>query len=164
MKILADFGINPILLGAQIVNFLIILYLLKRFAYKPIFEMLDKRKKVIEEGVKNAENSNKALERALEEEKKILKKAQTQAETVLVDAKQQAGTIVLDATDQAKQQVEKLLADAKKEIEIQTKETEKKLASQTTKLAIDILQKSLKGMFDSNHQKEVLEKAIKNLK
>jgi len=52
MEILKEFGIQPTLLLAQIVNFLIILFVLKKFFYKPIIKVLDARKKRIEVSLK----------------------------------------------------------------------------------------------------------------
>ena len=159
-----SFGINPVLLVAQIINFLIIMWLLKRFAYKPIFEMLNKRRQSIAEGVKNAEESNKTLQKALEEEKQILKTAQTQAQEILTDAQKQASQTLTDAESSAKVRVEKILADAKEEINRQSVETQKKLAKHTARLAVELLEKSLSGMVDTKTQKEVVSKAVKKLK
>ena len=75
MEILKNLGFDPVMLAAQIVNFLIILYLLKRFLYKPILEMLKKREDSIKEGLKQAEEARITLEKTLQEEKKILSKA-----------------------------------------------------------------------------------------
>lgn len=162
-ELVKNFGIQPILLVAQIVNFLIIFWLLKKFAYKPIFDVLQKRKNEIAEGVKNAEDSAKALEKALEEEKTILKKAQTQSQVILSDAQKQATDMLAEAENAAKVRGEKILEEAKQEIERQTQETEKRLAAHTARLAVDLLEKSISGMVDTKTQKEVLEKAAKKL-
>jgi len=162
--LIKNFGVNPYLLSAQIVNFLIILYILKRFAYKPILKLLDKRKQTIEEGQKNAEKATIALQKALDEEKKILRNAQSEAKNILSDANKQADTIITSSHEKGKKQVEKLLADARDQLEKERKETEKRLASQITTLAVDILQKSLKGFFSEKEQKEVMKKAAETLK
>src|ERR1035437_2709692 len=96
MEILKNFGFDPILLVAQIVNFLIILFLLKKFLYKPVLDMLKKRKDDIEKGVKDAEEGRLTLEKALEEEKKILRIAQEQSKKIIDDAGNQAIAIAQD--------------------------------------------------------------------
>lgn len=164
MEILKNFGFDPTLLVAQIVNFLIILYLLKRFAYKPMIAVLEKRRKTIAEGQKNAEKANKALEEALEKEKKILQTAQAEAKAMMADANKQSETIITTAHEKGKQQVEKIIKDTKEQLERERKETEKQIAVHVNQLAIDILQKSLQGFFDEKQQKEVMEKAVKSLK
>lgn len=162
--LLNNFGVNFYLLGAQIVNFLIILYLLKRFAYNPIFKMLDARRKTIAEGVKNAEESAKVLEKALEEEKEILKKAQNQAQLILAEAGSQAQQTIAEAESNAKVRVEKILQDANRDIQKQTQEAQKYLATQTTKFATELLEKSLSGLISDKEQKEVVMRVTKKLK
>ena len=61
MELLSNLGINGKLLLAQIVNFFILLYILKRFAYKPILKVLDDRKEKIEKGLRDAENAKDKL-------------------------------------------------------------------------------------------------------
>lgn len=164
MDLIKNFGINWLLLAAQIVNFLIILYLLKRFAYKPILEVLEKRRVSIEEAHKNAENAAKAMEKALDEEKKIMRNAQNEAKNMIAEAGKQAETIVNNAHDKAKTQSERLVKETQEQLERDRKEMEKQLATKTTDLALTMLQQSLKGFFDDKQQKEVLEKAGKVLK
>ena len=52
MELLKDFGFDPILLTAQIINFLIVLVVLKKFMYKPVLDMLKKRENDIKKGIK----------------------------------------------------------------------------------------------------------------
>ena len=90
MEILENFGVNPILLAAQIVNFLIIFFVLKKFLYKPILELLKKRQIMIKEGISQAEESRIKLEKVIIEEKNILRQAQLAAKKVIEDAKQES--------------------------------------------------------------------------
>lgn len=163
-QILNQFGVQPILLVAQIVNFLIVLYLLKRFALKPILQVIKDRQKTIADSLKNAEQAQKALENATEKEKEILQKAQAEAKQTLSDARMQAADIAKTAEDNTREQVERMISDAHKKIEKQTEDAEKALASKVTSLAADMLKSSLKGMLSDKDQEEVVAKATKTLK
>jgi F-type H+-transporting ATPase subunit b len=158
MDIITNFGINPILLIAQIVNFLILLYLLKRFAYKPIFTMLEGRKKTIEEGLKNAEEAKKAFDKAIEEEKKILRKAQDAAKQILSDAKNQADQIAKESEEKTKGVIEQMMIDTRKKMEQESKDMEKRLAVSTAALAVSIIKEAVSDIFNEKEQKEVIEK------
>lgn len=162
--LLTNFGINWYLLIAQIVNFLIVLYLLKRFAFGPILKLLQDRKKTIAESVKNAEETQKLLEQTEEREKEVLKAAQSQAQEIIAGAKQQASTLQQEADEATKARVERMLTDAQKKIEEQTALAEKQLATQVAKLSVDVLEKSLKGFFTDKEQKDVVAKATKKIK
>src|SRR3989344_3938875 len=135
MEILENFGVNPILLAAQIVNFLIIFFVLKKFLYKPILELLKKRQIMIKEGISQAEESRIKLEKVIIEEKNILRQAQLAAKKVIEDAKQESIELARQASDNAKKQTEKILTDARAQISREYAETEKRLAVQTSKLA-----------------------------
>lgn len=162
--ILNSFGVSPVLLVAQIINFLIILWLLKRFAYKPIFSMLEKRRKEIQDGIQHAKDAEIELEKALEKEKEILKKAQSQAQVILADSHKQASLTLSQAEEAAKIRVAKMLEDAQREISQETQNAQQQLAKQTGKLAVEILEKALVGMVDTTVQKEVVEKVTRKLK
>jgi len=164
MEILENFGVNPILLAAQIVNFLIIFFVLKKFLYKPILELLKKRQIMIKEGISQAEESRIKLEKVIIEEKNILRQAQLAAKKVIEDAKQESIELARQASDNAKKQTEKILTDARAQISREYAETEKRLAVQTSKLAISFLEKALSEFFSAKEQKEVVESALRKIK
>ena len=164
MEILKNFGVNPILLSAQIVNFLIILFVLKKFLYKPILELLKKRQTMIKEGIKQAEESRNRLEKVVIEEKSILRNAQLQAKELMEDAKQESIELTLQMNEAAKKQTEKILKDARDQIARESLETEKRLAINTSKLAVSFLQKALAEFFSGKEQEEVVSDVLRKIK
>ena len=164
MDIIKNFGVNPMLLVAQIVNFLIVLFILKKFLYKPVLDVLKKRQITIKEGLKQAEEARIKLEKVVIEERNILRSAQLQSRKIIEDAKQESIEITRKMNEEAKKQTEKLLNDTKRQIVRESIEAERKLALNTSKLAITILEKSLKEFFSSKEQEEVLSQALKKIK
>jgi len=152
------------LLGAQIINFLIIFYLLKRFLYKPVLGMLKKREDKIKEGIKQAEEARVTLERTLEQEKMIFAKAHEETKSLIADAKTQALEVSKEVEENTKKQAEKILLDAKAQIEQDAKRIETELGEKISILAKETLEKSLQGVFGEREQKQILEKALKNIK
>ena len=94
MEIFEIFGIDIYIIVAQIVNFLVILYILRRFLYKPMFKIFKQREDLAQTSIKNAEETKKVLEETQEKEKVILKKAQQTANQILKDAREQAATLI----------------------------------------------------------------------
>src|SRR3989338_5144691 len=135
MEILNKFGFDPIMLAAQIVNFLIILYLLKRFLYKPVFKILKERQDKIEEGIKQTEKAQKTLEEAIGKETRILANAKTE--------------------------VEGLINEAKAKISLESEIAEKKLSEHASALATSLLKKTLQDEIDKNGQRKIMENAFK---
>lgn len=164
MELIKQFGINPWLLGAQIINFIVVFFILKKFLYKPILETLEKRKEAIKQGIKNSEEANVLLEKMQEKEKKILKDAQTQARTILDAAKKESDHIISNSNETARTNTERVISQAKETIESEMKKTELKLAARTSKLAIEYLEKALSGFFTPKEQQEVLKQVVKRMK
>jgi len=164
MEIIKNFGLDPILLGAQIINFLIIFFILKRFAYKPILDILKKRENSISEGLKQAEEGKKVLDEALGKEKKILQNVQKRAEKIIEDAKNQSIEIQKEAAENTKKQVESMITTAREQMIRESKEAEKKIAVKVSELAVEFLQKSMQNVFDDKEQKELTQAALKKIR
>ena len=164
MDILKNFGVDPIMVGAQIINFLIIFYLLKRFLYKPVLGMLKKRADKIEEGLKQAEESRLMLEKTIDEEKKVLGKAQEEAKKIIEQSRSQAIEISRKIEEDTKKQADRILLEAREQIDQESKETERKLSEQASTLAEGMLTKSLEGFFGEKDQKTIAEKVVKKIK
>lgn len=163
MELLKDFGFEPRLLVAQIVNFLIVLYVLRRFLYKPVLDMLKKRQKIIEEGLKNAEDARLRLEKATEEEKAMLKQAQKEAVRIIDGAKKQASELLQRNEEVTKKQTEKMIQDAKSQIQQESEKIQQRLSEYTSNLAVHFLKKSISDLFSEKDQKEILNRALKKL-
>lgn len=163
MQLLSKFGVDPVFLAAQIVNFLVIFFILKKFLYKPIFEMLSKRKEAIETGLKHAEQMRLLLEKTQEKEKSILKEAQLQARKFVENAKKEAEEMMLQSKEKTKKETERMIDDAKAAIAEEVKKVEIKLSAQTAMLAVKFLEKSMQGLFTERDQKEIMERARKKI-
>lgn len=163
MQLFDQFGFNPVLLAAQIVNFLIVLWVLKKFLYKPVLDVLKKRQTEIQEGLANAEKARKMLEETIEKEKSILKKAQLDAQKILQDAKTQAQRISKIAEEEAQKRTERLIDEARNQIAQDINDAQKRLTSHVSKLALEYLEKSAKQLFTPKTQSEIMEKAVKHL-
>jgi F-type H+-transporting ATPase subunit b len=161
MEIFGTFGIDWVTVVAQIINFLIILYVLKRFLYKPLFGILKKREDLAKQSIQKADESAKALEKAQEEERKIIAKAQETAKQIVSDAKEQASDIVKRGEENTKKQTDKMLKDAKTQIDLETQQAQAQLNKYVSKLAIDMLEKSISNVFTENEQTEIIAKATK---
>lgn len=164
MEILKNFGFDPVILVAQIINFLIIFYLLKRFLYKPVFDVLKKRQDTIADSLKQAEEIKITLEKTIEEEKKILLKAQDESKKIIDEAKLQATETAIAMEENTKRQTEKMILEAKQQIEFESKEVEKQITKKISVLASDMLTKSLEGVLNTKEQKQILEKSLKQIK
>jgi F-type H+-transporting ATPase subunit b len=164
MEILGNFGFEPILFVAQIANFLIIFWVLKKFLYKPVLKILDERKEKIEKGLKDAEEAEKRLLDASEKEEQILKKAQSDAKKLIEESISVAEDHRAQKELETKKQVAEMINTAREQIKEETNIASKKLEEQVGRLAVEFLEKSTKGIFNDKEQQEVIKEAIKKMK
>lgn len=164
MDLLTRFGFDPLQLVAQVVNFLIILFILRRFLYKPLLTVLKKRRDLIKEGVEKTEEATKRLEQAVEDEKQILKKAQIGAIKIIEEARGQARSIIILAEESAQKQAEKIIKDARSQIANDVKEAEKMLTKHVSILAVKLLEEALGTMTNKKAQEEVMDQWLKRMK
>lgn len=163
MDILKNFGFNPVLFLAQIINFLIIFFIFKKFVYAKLLTILKKRQEEIRQGVESAQKSEKILAETKELEKEILKNARTKAQEIVSEAKKDAEEKKAEIINKAKAESEKIISDSRITIEKDRKETEAKLLKRVTQIAIEILEKSLKELFGEREQKIILKRAVKEI-
>lgn len=110
MNIFTEFGVKPILLVAQIINFLILLFLLKKFLYGPILKILDERKQKIAESLANAEEIKQKLAEMIEERDKQLAQTAKESKKIIEEAMVFANQIIADAHKKAETDIENMIA------------------------------------------------------
>lgn len=163
MEVLNNFGIQPTLLLAQIVNFLIILFLLRKFFFGPIVKMLDTRKAKIEESLKNADLIERRLQETNEASKKTIDEAQLNAQKLMSNAKVQAQEIMDKANEEAKKSIADALVAAQDQIKAE-KEKAISLVEQDSMLIISSIVKKVLGRSLSAKEKaEMTTAAVKEM-
>lgn len=164
MELLNNFGFEPILFIAQIVNILIVFFVLKKFLFKPLVKTLEDRKHKISEGLHFAEEAEKRLQEATEKEEQILRKAQDFAKKMLDETKTEQAKMLKEAEASTQALVNKMLKDAREQISFETTQAEKKLSMNISKLAVQFLQTAVKELFGPQEQEIIMKNALTKLK
>lgn len=161
MELLSNLGINGKLLIAQVINFLVLLFVLHRFAYKPVLKMLESRTKKIEKGLQDAEDAHKKLAEISEKEKEILKKASVAAQAVVAKAEEIAKKNKEEIMAEAKSQSDKILKDAEKKIEEEKNKMMAEVKGEIAGLVVAATEKLIAEKVNGAKDKELIEKFIK---
>lgn len=155
MEIISKLGIDVKLILAQVVNFIILFFVLKKLVYKPLLGVMDKRKKMISETV---EGHQKIEER--------LKNLETQKEQAMQEVSQKAMLIIEQAKKDAEGEKQKTMIAAKKEISTlaeryraQLKLEKEELKGELAELVVAACEKILRKEFNEEDQRR-LETAI----
>ena len=159
-KLINDFSFG--LFFWQMLLFILLLFLLKKFAWKPILDALNNR----EEGIKNAlEEADRARQEMMDlqaNNEKILKEARAERDTLLKDARSMKEQIISEAKEEAGSQASKMIEQAKSTIENEKQAAITELRNQVAELSIGIAEKIIKDeLSDKDKQVKLIEEMLK---
>ncbi len=163
MEILNQFGINPILLAAQVVNFLILLFILKKFLYKPILKVLDERKQKIAYSLKNVEEIERKLLQTEEEKDKILAKTVAETQKMIDDTKKELEVLREEMNLQAKEQVEQIIKKGEEVAKAEVERMKKEMMGNMAELVAVAMEKVTGKVLNKKDQRDLIEREVKNL-
>lgn len=147
------------------IAFLLLLFLLTKFAWKPVLKMIKEREDSIDNALASAEKAKLEMARLTNENEELLKQARAERDTILKEAKDLKDQILLDAKTQAQVEGAKLISQAKKEIEDQKKRALAEVKNQVSVLSLDIARKVLQKEFEnSSKQEELVADLLKDVK
>lgn len=151
---LAVLGINPLAFLLQLITFLILFLLLRRFAFDKIIAMLEERRRTIDRGVDlgiEMETQKKHLDKKVDE---ILHKARAEADKIIAGGHHEAGLIIKQAEEAAARKTDAMLADAHakigEDIERARRGLEKEMANLVAEATEVIISEKLDARKDSN--------------
>lgn len=151
-KLINDFSFG--LFIWQIVLFLLLLFLLRKFAWRPILKAVEDRETGIKNALDSAESAKKEMENLQADNQKLLQEARIEREAMLKEAREMKNKIIEDAKDEAKVEAVKLVEQARASIETEKKAAIADLKSQVANLSIDIAEKVVKEEL-SNKDKQL---------
>lgn len=136
------------------IAFVLILIILKKFAWKPILDMLNERETGIANSIAAAEKVKAEMATLKAENEVLLTKAKEERSQILKEAKEASEKIIADAKDKAKNDADKIMADAKLQIEQQRNAALTAVKNDIGNLAIEVAEKVIRKQL-SNDQAQV---------
>ncbi len=143
--------------------FLLLLIVLKKYAWKPILAAVDERNKSIEDALKAADKAKKEMLALNTDNERILTQAKKERDALLKEGREIKDNIIAEAKDKAKIESDKILITAKEQINNEKMKAITELKNQVAEMSIDIAEKILKSeLSDKNKQKELIAEALKS--
>ena len=144
-----------------VITFLVLLFLLRKFAWKPILGAVSDREDGIKEALAAAENARREMENLQADNERILKEARAEREAMLKEAREIKNKMISDAKDEAQNQANKMIAQAQAAIESEKKSAMAELKSQVASLSLEIAEKVVRReLSDKNQQIELVESML----
>ena len=136
--------------------FVILLVLLRKFAWKPILGAVHSREEGIQNALEAAKSAEEKLTKMTAQNEELLKEARNERDLILKEARDAKNAIVGEAKDQAVAEANKILADARGQIEIEKGKAIAELKNQVASLSIEIAEKILKGELSDKGKQEAM--------
>lgn len=156
-------SINPGLIVWTIITFVTLLLVLRKFAWKPLLEALQKREEHVRDSLARAEQAKQEAERLIEENRKQLARAEEESRRILNEGRTLAEKLKGEIVDKANQQARKMVDDAKAEIERDKELALSQLRAEVANLAILAAERILGETLDANKQRKVVDDMMKEL-
>ena len=161
-KLINEFSVG--LFFWQIVLFVLLLILLRKYAWKPILKAVNDREEGIMNALEEAENARKEMQSLNADNERILKEARAERDTLLKEAREMKETIISEAKGEAQEQANKVVAQAQATIQAEKQAAITDLKNQVAKLSISIAEKVVRAeLADSDKQTKLVEDMLKEV-
>ncbi|MCF1190292.1 F0F1 ATP synthase subunit B [Mangrovimonas sp. AS39] len=133
----------------QLLLFVGLVLLLRKFAWKPILDAVEKRESGIEDALKAAENAKLEMQNLQADNDRLLKEARAEREAMLKEAREIKAKMVADAKDEAQVQANQMIEAAQSAIESEKRLAMTELKNQVATLSLEIAEKVVRGELSS---------------
>lgn len=157
-------GISPGAFLIQLITFLLVFLLLKKFAFGPIVRLLEERRKTIDEGVKMGTTMAKEREKMEAELAKAMTQARHDADKVVATAHKEAREVLREAEKNAQRKAETILADAEARIHEESQQARRKLERDIVGLVSEATEAIVEEKVDAQKDAALIDKALKGRK
>jgi F-type H+-transporting ATPase subunit b len=161
--LLNTFGLEWPKFLAQLILFIIVYFVLKKFAFGPIIAMLEERRKRIEEGQLNAQKIKQQLAEAEKRQQEILAKANVEAQRLIDQARESAGIVADRKAQEALAAAEQIIAKAQEAAALEHERSMQQLKRELGHLVVETTAKVTGKVLTPEDQKRLQEEAARQL-
>lgn len=148
-----------------LVAFLSVLFLLQKFAWKPILKSLEEREQSIQTAIDTAQKAREEMAALKSDNEKIIAEAKTQRDIILKEAREIKEKMVADAKNQASAEADRLTTIARENIQNEKMAAITELKNQVAHLSIEIAEKILKQeLSEKDKQKSIVKNLLEDVK
>tara|TARA_B100001989_G_C24367095_1_gene377460 strand:- start:138 stop:638 length:501 start_codon:yes stop_codon:yes gene_type:complete len=162
-KLIEEFSIG--LFFWQTIIFVILIFLLKKFAWSPILKAVNDREQGIKDALDSAEAAKIEMQSLQADNEKIMKEARAERDSLLKEARDLKNSMISQAKDEAKSEAQKIIESANEAILNEKNAAVSDIKKQVASLSIEIAEKLLKEkLSDDNKQMKIVQDLIKDVK
>lgn len=149
----------------SVITFLLLLFILRKFAWRPILDAVSEREEGIRNALLSAENAKKEMQNLKSDNEKLLADARLERDTMMKEAREIKDKMINDAKTEAQVAGQKMIEQAKAAIESEKNAAMAELKAQVSTLSLDIAEKLLKDELSNKEaQTKLVEKMLGDVK
>lgn len=149
----------PIIIGT-VINFLVLIIILKIFLFKPVNKIIDNRRNEIENSITQAEKDKKDAEQYRIQSEKLTQDAKMEGKHIVEVYKAKAEKVSKEIVGNAHEEAQLIMDRAKREIEIQREKAEDEIRTEAINLAVELSKKVLLETIDEAKHRKMIEEFI----
>lgn len=153
-KLLGEFSVG--LFFWQSVIFLVLLFLLRKYAWKPILNSVNEREQKISDSLELAEKTKAEMKALQSENENLLKEARAERDSIVKDAKETATRMIEESKSAAKVEAEKIMVATRQAIEHEKAAAIAELKTQVASFSLEIAEKVVRGELASDDKQKAL--------
>jgi F-type H+-transporting ATPase subunit b len=155
--------LDPGLFVWTIVTFLLLVFVLAKFAWKPLLKMLQDREDMVRSSLEDAEKAKSELERLNEESEAIMAKARSEAQSILANGKAAAEKVKDDIIAKSKEQANKIREDAGNQIQVEKDKAISEIKKEVVNLTLSVAEKLIQKNLSDADNKSLIEESLKKV-
>ena len=161
-KLISEFSFG--LFFWQLLIFILLLLLLKKFAWKPILDSVNERESFIKNAMLEADKARNEMASIEESNQKVLKEARAEREALLKDARATRAEMIAQSKIDAQTEANKIIAQAQETIRNEKRAAVNELKNQVAQISLEIAEKVIdKELDNKNKQAELVDKFLKDV-
>lgn len=153
-KLINDFSFG--LFFWQIAILVVLIYLLKKFAWKPILDSLNNREEGIKDALESAEKARKEMQNLQADNEKLLKDARIERDNMIKEAREIKERMIAEAKEEAQKEGEKMIVQAKATIQNEKNSALADLKNKVATLSVEIAEKVVREELSTKAKQEKL--------
>lgn len=156
-------AVTPGLYIWTIITFLLLFYVLAKFAWKPLLSMLEQRENLIKDSLENAEKAREELDKLNAESEAIISKARSEAQSILSEGKAAADKIKEDTITKAKDEASKIREDAQHQIQVEKDKAISDIRKEVVDISISVAEKLINKNISEQDNNTLIEESLKKI-
>ena len=162
-KLISEFSLG--LFFWQSLIFIGLLFMLRKFAWKPILDAVNDRETSIKDALASAEAARDEMKNLQSDNQRILKEARAEKESLLKEARATRSELINNAKEEAQVEAQKILSQAQDAIQSEKRAAVKELREQVGSIAMEIAEKVLKKELENkDRQLELVDQLLQDTK